>query len=666
MGRGGGSSSVRDYETAKSRGDTAAMKAARETFARANNANSSATRGSYDSSGRWTPTSGLAGLSNVPTADLMSGNFDKNYITGNSLWVDPRVNNAQRGMIQSNFYADQGGNVDPYSQQQITDASKGGHVGSSYSTGRDTYTYVSPYMTGGQNFISPTQRTDQMGNTVRYRGNANEPRFGAYASGGVQKPQDMNYSWERTGGTSDLRDGTYKFNPAGAQQAAPKDITVAAIKNAISRAKTATTGGAGQQGQTISLRDYMSNLGMAPNWNEKTGMITIGGTAYNIGNIPGTRFDPATGTHYVIDPGAVNSLFGADDNQALLQQTPSNPANPDYQPTPTMDFNAAQSYQGDNDTTDYINQLAQAQKASRFAALDKAKATALSGLDTEKANVSPAYYDKRNQAAAASDVGAMNFAQYMAARGIKGAAGAMPEIYRNAGLQGEIGALDRAETSDLSAIERQRANVETGYAYDTAAANADVETQAMQSLVDQWNADRAYALQQAQLTGNMGNTRTLAGQEFDWSRSPSNPDYQHQLLTNERATLENAYQEIANSYAPETLKLQAQRLKQQVEVGALDFATAQAQIDQIKAQTKNYLRDANEPYKTSGKGGGKAKPPTVTEKATSYIQSNMTKFRSPNDMYQQVIRNIKAGGLDYSTGNAVLNQLKTLYPDDIG
>ena len=58
----------------------------------------------------------------------------------------------------------------------------------------------------------------------------------------------------------------------------------------------------------------------------------------------------------------------------------------------------------------------------------------------------------------------MNFAQYMAARGIKGAAGAMPEIYRQAGLQGQIGALDRQEAANLAAIERQRSNVESGYA----------------------------------------------------------------------------------------------------------------------------------------------------------------------------------------------------------
>ena len=239
------------------------------------------------------------------------------------------------------------------------------------------------------------------------------------------------------------------------------------------------------------------------------------------------------------------------------------------------------------DPTEYINQLKAAQRQSRIAALDKAKGAALGSLDTEKANVAPTYYDKRNQAAAASDVGAMNFANYMAARGIKGAAGAMPEIYRNAGLQGQIGALDRQEAGNLAAIERQRANVESGYASDVAAANADVEAQAMQAAIDQYNQNRQYGLQEAGLTGSLGDSRTLAGQQFDYSKSPSNPAVQAQIYANKQRELEIAAQEIQNSFLPDTLKLQAQRLAQEVQAGTLDYDTALANLNQIRTQTAN-------------------------------------------------------------------------------
>jgi hypothetical protein len=296
------------------------------------------------------------------------------------------------------------------------------------------------------------------------------------------------------------------------------------------------------------------------------------------------------------------------------------------------------------DPTEYINQLKEAQRASRIAALDKAKTTALSSLDTEKANVSPTYYDKRNQAAAASDVGAMNFAQYMAARGIKGPAGAMPEIYRNAGLQGQIGALDRQEASELAGIESQRANVETGYASDVAAAEADVEAQAMQAAINQYNANRQYALSQAQLTGSLGDTRTLAGQEFDYSKSPSNPAVQAAILANKQNELELAAQEIKNSYLPETLKLQAERLAQQVKAGSVDYDTALAQLNQIKAQTAKYLSDAS----SGGSGGLTAGQEEASRKAM-------------NDWVTKQVENDERLLPDYSNYAVLYDAWKTMY-----
>lgn len=236
---------------------------------------------------------------------------------------------------------------------------------------------------------------------------------------------------------------------------------------------------------------------------------------------------------------------------------------PVTQPVVTQPVTTQQ--QAQVDVQQYLNELKEAQKQSRYAALDSAKANALTDLDTyktnqkatldtsknnnltaynnalassntaydaEQATIEPAYYDKRNQAAAASDVGAMNFAQYMAARGIRGAAGAMPEIYRNASLQGQIGSLDRAEAQDLTDLAGRRtatqtaydnnvANLNTNYEADLAAllsdydtrklgiqsaydsdyaqASADVDAASLQAYIDQMNADRLYTLQQQQL-----------------------------------------------------------------------------------------------------------------------------------------------------------------------
>jgi hypothetical protein len=106
------------------------------------------------------------------------------------------------------------------------------------------------------------------------------------------------------------------------------------------------------------------------------------------------------------------------------------------------------------------------------------------------------YYDKRNQAAGQSDIGALNFAQFMASRGVQGNAGAMPEVYRNAALQGQIGALNQQEASDLSGIENRRSDITRAYETDLAAAKADTEAQALQAIIEQQRIDQQNALEQ--------------------------------------------------------------------------------------------------------------------------------------------------------------------------
>lgn len=148
------------------------------------------------------------------------------------------------------------------------------------------------------------------------------------------------------------------------------------------------------------------------------------------------------------------------------------------------------------DIQNQMNSLAEARRQSQIAGLSKARDNALAGLDTQKAAIEPYYYNAKNQAAARSDVGAMNFAQYMAGRGVQGSAGAMPEMYRNAGLQSQIGALDQQQSSELAGIERNKANINSNYESDIAAANADIEAQKLSDYITQMNADREYKSQQ--------------------------------------------------------------------------------------------------------------------------------------------------------------------------
>jgi len=92
-----------------------------------------------------------------------------------------------------------------------------------------------------------------------------------------------------------------------------------------------------------------------------------------------------------------------------------------------------------NDFTAEQQKLAEAQRASRIASLGKARDSTLSGLDAERATIDPYYYDKRNQTAASSDVGAMDkLAQSGPEIGKLGHAGALASGFISAGVEGSL------------------------------------------------------------------------------------------------------------------------------------------------------------------------------------------------------------------------------------
>ena len=147
-------------------------------------------------------------------------------------------------------------------------------------------------------------------------------------------------------------------------------------------------------------------------------------------------------------------------------------------------LNTSGSAPSASDTNSMIEELKAAQIRQRIAALDKAKSNALAALADEEAGLKPQYYDLRNRAAAQSDISAKNFAEYMAAQGIRGSAAGLPEIYRNAALQGQLGALNRQEAADIADIARRRSGIESAYESDVAAAMADIDAQALQNYID--------------------------------------------------------------------------------------------------------------------------------------------------------------------------------------
>lgn len=224
---------------------------------------------------------------------------------------------------------------------------------------------------------------------------------------------------------------------------------------------------------------------------------------------------------------------------------------------------------GQANAQSYIDQLAAARRNQTIAQLDKSKNAALSNLQAEKSQIAPRYYDARNQTAAGSQQSARNFAEFMASRGgTRSGAGAQAELMRQGNLQSNVGSLNRQETAAFDDIARRTTATENAYQSDLAAAEAGLQASRMEALIQQMNADRAYQLQQAGLTGDLNGQRTLAGSQLDWTMNPNNPN-------NVGQNLDNAYRSIQLQNLPQQLQQQAALIDQQLKAGAIDQQTAE-------------------------------------------------------------------------------------------
>ena len=168
-----------------------------------------------------------------------------------------------------------------------------------------------------------------------------------------------------------------------------------------------------------------------------------------------------------------------------------------------------------NGNYDLINQLKNAQIESKTAQLDAMRTNAKSGAEQ-------AAYDAGNQAASASDIGRMNFAQYSAGKGVQGNAGNMPEIYAQNALQGQLGKINSDKQNQFNSIDNN-------YYADLKSAQDNANATALQQILDkqkadqeQANADRQYQLQVGNATGTINGIKTLDAQKMDYQASRDN------------------------------------------------------------------------------------------------------------------------------------------------
>jgi hypothetical protein len=243
---------------------------------------------------------------------------------------------------------------------------------------------------------------------------------------------------------------------------------------------------------------------------------------------------------------------------------------------------------------DQINALKQAQKNQSIISLASARDKTLSNLKAEKKEIAPQYYNQRSNASTGSQLQAKNFAEYMAQRGQSNAgASGQAELARNVALQGTLGNLQTAEANAFADNARRVSDVNNAFNDDVVAAQAGIEAQSMQQLINQMNADRAFNYQAGRDTitdtrESQRYTDQLKQQQFNNSMAQAQFDFEKK-----QAEISNAVQQGQLSIQQGQLAIAQANQELQSKQQELDNAFRQTQFDTSTDQWNRQFDNAN-------------------------------------------------------------------------
>lgn len=130
--------------------------------------------------------------------------------------------------------------------------------------------------------------------------------------------------------------------------------------------------------------------------------------------------------------------------------------------------------------------LKNAQKNAAMSDLQATRDNSLSNLQAEEAKIKPTYAAQRSTLNSNNRVGARNFQEYLASTGrANSGIGAQYEMSRQNTLQKGLNSLNTQEAADLADIARRRSDIANAYNTGLASANANVEANYIQNLLDQ-------------------------------------------------------------------------------------------------------------------------------------------------------------------------------------
>ena len=223
-----------------------------------------------------------------------------------------------------------------------------------------------------------------------------------------------------------------------------------------------------------------------------------------------------------------------------------------------------------------LDQLLAARRQEAISGLQARAAGQQQALTQQQATIRPQYAQARTQA----DVLGQQLSRRLAERGIQSGIGTgdlgQTRLAQNLATQQAVTGLTQQEQLALDDIARQRAAIQSGLAADIQTTTAGLEAEALQSRLAQQEANRQFALQQAQLTGQYLGQPTLAGRQAQ--------------LNIEGQQISNAIQQYQLSALPEQTKRELALIDQQLRAGQISNQSAAVQLQQLTDPNSFYNR----------------------------------------------------------------------------
>lgn len=146
-----------------------------------------------------------------------------------------------------------------------------------------------------------------------------------------------------------------------------------------------------------------------------------------------------------------------------------------------------------------LNNMKAAQQRAAVADLENTRNQALSNLKAEQQQNAGTFNAKRSSANAQNRLGAKNFQEYLASTGrANSGLGAQARMQYNNNLNTNINALNAGEAAALADINRRTTDAQNAYNSGLASANANIEANYIQNLLNERNKELERQFQERQ------------------------------------------------------------------------------------------------------------------------------------------------------------------------